>query len=101
MRTMASIPRSGRDPCAARPSTSTSTPTKPRCAIASFSQVGSATIAASARKRSSTASVPIEPASSSATAVTITSPRRLLRAASRPASMIAATLPFMSSEPRP
>ena len=47
MAAIASIPRSGRDPCAARPSVSTSNATNPLCAIATTSSVGSATIAAS------------------------------------------------------
>ena len=47
MRAIASIPRSGREPCAARPAVSSSNPTKPLCAIATLSSVGSGTIAPS------------------------------------------------------
>ena len=45
---IASTPRSGRDPCAARPRVSMSKASQPRCAMQSRSSVGSATIAASA-----------------------------------------------------
>ena len=69
--TIASSPRSRRDPCAAMPLVSISKPTKPRCATATCSSVGSATIAASAVTCSSTVSVPTDASSSSATAVTI------------------------------
>ena len=47
---IASTPMSGREPCAARPVTSTSRWTKPRCATATLRSVGSVTIAASARE---------------------------------------------------
>ncbi len=45
---MASMPRSGLEPCAARPFVSISKPTKPLCASARRISVGSETIAASA-----------------------------------------------------
>ncbi len=71
---IASMPRSGREPCAARPCVSISRWTKPRCATATCISVGSVTIAASARSDAATASVPTLANSSSATAVRITSP---------------------------
>jgi hypothetical protein len=98
---IASMPRCGRDPCAARPIVSISKQTKPRCATASCISVGSVTIAASARVLAATASVPTLANSSSATAVSTTCPRRPRLAASAVASMQAARLPFMSYEPRP
>ena len=48
---MASTPRCGREPCAARPVTSTSAQAKPLCATTTSSAVGSVTTAASARTR--------------------------------------------------
>ena len=71
------MPRSGREPWAAKPAVSTSNATKPLWAIATTSSVGSVTIAASAVVRRTSASVPRLPTSSSATAATITSPRKL------------------------
>ena len=53
------------------------------------------------RTTAATASVPMLANSSSATAVTITSPRNPRRFASTAASMHAARLPFMSCAPRP
>ena len=47
MRAIASMPRSGREPCAARPWASISKPTKPLWASARRISVGSETIAAS------------------------------------------------------
>ena len=81
--TIASTPRCGREPCAARPVTSTSCQTKPRCATTSAISVGSVTTAASARTLSRTSRTPRLSCSSSATAATTTSPARSSRAASR------------------
>ena len=75
---MASMPRSGREPCAARPCTITSNQAKPLCATVSSRWLGSVTIAASARKCRATSSVPDEAYSSSATQATRMSPRRPL-----------------------
>ncbi len=80
---------------------SISNATKPLCATQTRISVGSATIAASARTRSSTDSVPMLESSSSTTAVTTTSPRSVLVAASAAAARQAARPPFMSYEPRP
>jgi hypothetical protein len=55
---MASIPSSGREPWAARPSTTTSNHAKPLCANVTWRWLGSVTIAASAVNVSSTSSVP-------------------------------------------
>src|SRR5579862_6294444 len=96
---MASTPRSEREPCAATPLVSISNATNPRCATASCSSVGSTTIAASAWTRSSTASVPTEPSSSSATRVRTTSPRTSPTVVA--ATIAAASAPFMSYAPRP
>ena len=93
---MASIPSAGRDPCAARPSVSISAHTNPLCATHTRSPVGSVTIAASARRLASTDCTPMLAYSSSATAVTITSPDSSSAASRRAASMHAARLPFMS-----
>ena len=93
---IASTPRSGREPCAARPRVSMSKASQPRCAMQSRSSVGSATIAASALQRWRSGSVPMLAASSSATAVTMTSPRSPSPAHSTAASAIAARLAFMS-----
>ena len=95
------MPRSGREPWAAKPAVSTSNATKPLCAIATTSSVGSVTIAASAVVRRTSASVPTLPTSSSATAATITSPRKPSRTAAAPTSIDAASDPFMSPAPRP
>ena len=73
---MASTPSSGSDPCDATPRVSTSSQTNPLCATQRSSPVGSVTIAASAPMWRTTSCTPIEANSSSATAVTITSPRR-------------------------
>ena len=82
---IASTPTSHRLPCAARPDTSTSIHTKPRCAGMISSRVGSPTIAASARSpRSSIARVPTLSYSSSAvSATTISPPNPRLRRAPR------------------
>ena len=98
---IASMPRSGREPWAAKPAVSTSNATKPLWAIATTSSVGSVTIAASAVVRRTSASVPTLPTSSSATAATITSPRKPSRTAAAPTSIDAASDPFMSPAPRP
>ena len=98
---IASMPRCGREPCAARPIVSTSRLTKPRWATATFISVGSVTIAASARTEAAIASVPTLANSSSETAVRMTSPRKPRLPASAVASMQAARLPFMSYAPRP
>ena len=74
--TIASTPRCGREPCAARPVTSSSSQTNPLCATTSSSSVGSVTTAASAAHRPSTSWIPRLAYSSSATAATTTSPAR-------------------------
>ena len=94
MAAIASTPRSGRDPCAARPSVATSNATKPLCAIATTSSVGSGTIAAVAssradeRPRCRRCRPPRR-----RRRVTMTSPRSPSRAAAAPTSMIAASGP--------
>ena len=93
---IASTPSAGREPCAARPSVSISAHTKPLWATHTRSPVGSVTIAASARRLLSTDCTPMLAYSSSATAVTITSPERSSAASRLAASMQAARLPFMS-----
>ena len=69
------------------------------------SRAGARSARPRSRRRRDNARAPLPsrccPASSSATAATITSPRRPRPTACRPASMIAARLPFMSSAPRP
>ena len=96
MPAIASTPRSGREPCAALPRVSNSAQTNPLCATQARSCVGSVTTQASALKRRRTACTPTLACSSSATAVTITSPRNPEPTAAAPASMHAATPPFMS-----
>ena len=97
MPAIASTPRSGREPCAARPRVSSSAQAKPLCATQARRWVGSVTTQASAPKRRSTACTPSLACSSSATAVTMTSPRSPpSAAAAAPAIMIAARPPFMS-----
>ena len=93
---MASMPRSGREPCAARPSIVTVAQTKPRWAMVGSRWLGSVTMAASARKRSTTCSVPKLAYSSSATQATMMSPASPAIAARSAATIIAATPPFMS-----
>ena len=93
---IASTPRSAREPCAARPSVSSCAHTKPLCATQAARCVGSVTTQASARQRRRTDWTPSLACSSSATAVTITSPLSPSRAAAAPATMIAARPPFMS-----
>ena len=75
---IASTPRSGRDPCAARPcGLDVEGDPAPMSDAQSSSSVGSATIAASARPAPQQAPpCRCSPASSSATAATMTSPRR-------------------------
>ncbi len=94
--TIASTPRCGRDPWAARPSTVSSVQTKPLCAITISSSVGSVTTAASALTWRSASWTPMLACSSSATAATTTSPASPLSAASRQATSAAATPAFMS-----
>ena len=96
MPTIASTPRSAREPCAARPWVSSCAHTKPLCATQAARCVGSVTTQASARQRRRTDWTPSLACSSSATAVTITSPLSPSRAAAAPATMIAARPPFMS-----
>ena len=98
MAAIASIPTSGRDPCAARPWTTISCHEKPLCAIASWmrSKVGSATMAASAGTDRATDCAPIDANSSSQTAATTTSPATPRSAAAAAATMIAASPAFMS-----
>src|SRR5947208_2916975 len=98
---IASTPRSERDPWAATPCVSTSSQTNPLWARQSCNSVGSVTIPKSARNFSNTAEVPRLATSSSAPAVTISSPFKRRRAASRAVTMIAARLAFMSYAPRP
>ncbi len=93
---IASTPSAGREPCAARPVVSTSAHTKPLCATHTLSPVGSVTIAASALQRRSTDCTPMLACSSSATAVTSTSPASPSAATVAAACMQAARLPFMS-----
>ena len=64
---MASRPSRGRLPCAARPSVSISTHSKPLCAMATCRSVGSVTTAPSARQRVTSASAPMLACSSSTT----------------------------------
>ncbi len=103
MAAIASTPRSGREPCAATPAVSTSSHRKPLWATHTSSAVGSVTIAASAHTLSTRA--PRSRCSRTprrTPPVTITSPAqsRAGRPA-RPASMIAASPPFMSKPPLP
>ena len=74
--TIASTPRCGREPWAARPVTSISAHTKPLWATTTSSSVGSVTTAASARTAASASCTPRLACSSSATAATTTSPAR-------------------------
>ena len=67
IRRIASRPSRGRLPCAARPSVSISTHSKPLCAIATCRSVGSVTTAPSARQRVTSASAPMLACSSSTT----------------------------------
>src|SRR5438132_2401971 len=62
---MASTPRSGREPCAATPSVSTSSHRKPLWAMQMSRPVGSVTTAASAHTSAATASAPMLANSSS------------------------------------
>ena len=96
MRVIASTPSAGREPWAARPSVSSSAQTNPLWATHTRSPVGSVTIAASARRPASTDWTPMLAYSSSATAVTITSPESSSAASRLAASMQAARLAFMS-----
>ena len=100
---MASRPSCGRDPWAATPVVTTSTPANPLCATAIRMSVGSVTTAASAVHSRTSASAPMLAYSSSTTAATTSRPRaRPPRAVIwRAASIIAATPPFMSCAPRP
>ena len=93
----ASIPRSGLDPCAARPATRISTHKNPLCATHRSIPVGSVTIAASVRTCRRSSSVPKLANSSSATAAKTRSPRNAgPRATSANAATAAASPPFMS-----
>ena len=98
---IASTPRSGREPCAARPCVTTSKAAKPLWATQSCSSVGSATMAPSAFHARTSAVVPRLPTSSSITAVTTTSPRSSSSSARLAATIVAASAPFMSYAPRP
>ena len=103
MRMLASIPSWKRLPCAARPTVSTSIHWYPLWARHTASPVGSVTTAPSVRVWFTRSAVPRLPYSSSATAATTTSPRSWAPWSTRAftAAMPAATLPFMSKEPRP
>ncbi len=99
---MASRPSRGRLPCAARPRVSIAAHANPLCPTPICRSVGSVTIAASALHFVTSVSAPRLAYSSSTTAATIRRPLRKPRSrASRAASIIAATPPFMSCEPRP
>ena len=94
-------PRSGRDVCALRPVSSTSSTANPRWRAMTTASVGSSTTAPSAPHRCTSADVPMLAYSSSTVPATITSPANSPVSNEAAASSAAASPPLVSSTPRP